>query len=61
MGGDYYSIHQRKYARLYLGDAAYWFNRADPSARDHAAIALPMILCEPCAETALRRVHNFLG
>ena len=55
------ALKHRKYARRYLGEAAYRFNR-----RFHLRELVPrllraMILCGPCAEPALRQASNFLS
>lgn len=61
IGGAYHALKHRKYARRYLGEAAYRFNR-----RFHLRELVPrllraMILCGPCAEPALRQASNFLS
>lgn len=61
MGGAYHSIHQRKYARRYLGEAAYRFNRRFRLREIMPRLLCAMILCAPCAEPALRHASNFLG
>jgi hypothetical protein len=61
ISGSYHAIRQAKYARRYLAEAAYRFNR-----RFHLAAMLPrllraMVLCKPCAEPSLRATGNFYG
>jgi len=61
ISGSYHAIRQAKYARRYLAEAAYRFNR-----RFHLATMLPrllraMVLCKPCAEPSLRATGNFHG
>ena len=61
ISGCYHAIRQGKYARRYLAEAAYRFNR-----RFHLPSLLPrlaraMMLCKPCAERPLRAASNFLG
>ena len=61
ISGSYHAIRQAKYARRYLAEAAYRFNR-----RFHLAAMLPrllraMVLCKPCAEPSLRATGNFHG
>jgi len=61
ISGCYHAIRQAKYARRYLAEAAYRFNR-----RFHLAAMLPrllraMVLCKPCAEPSLRATGNFHG
>lgn len=59
--GCYHALKQHKYARRYLAEAAYRFNR-----RFHLPELLPrllraMVLCTPCAEPLLRQASNFVG
>ena len=61
ISGCYHAVRQAKYARRYLAEAAYRFNR-----RFHLPSMLPrllhaMIACKPCAEPRLRDETNFLG
>ena len=61
ISGCYHAIRQGKYARRYLAEAAYSFNR-----RFHLPSMLPrlaraMMLCKPCAERPLRAASNFVG
>ena len=61
ISGCYHAVRQAKYARRYLAEAAYRFNR-----RFHLPSMLPrlvhaMLLCKPCAEPRLRAETNFLG
>jgi transposase-like protein len=61
ISGVYHSIRQAKYARRYLGEAAYRFNR-----RFHLREILPrlvhaMINCKPNPESRLRRTSNFVN
>src|SRR5690606_30139554 len=60
VSGCYHALDQAKYARRYLGEAAYRFNR-----RFHLPSMLPlllhaMILCKPSPEPLLRAETNFL-
>lgn len=61
ISGRYHAVRQAKYARRYLAEAAYRFNR-----RFHQSSMLPrllhaMMLCKPCAEPRLRTETNFVG
>lgn len=61
IGGTYHAFNQGKYARRYLGEAAWRFNR-----RFHLPSVLPallhaMIVCSAMPEPALRQASNFLG
>ncbi len=61
ISGRYHAVRQAKYARRYLAEAAYRFNR-----RFHLSSMLPrllhaMMLCKPCAEPRLRTETNFVG
>ncbi len=61
ISGCYHAIRHAKYARRYLAEAAYRFNR-----RFHLAALLPrlaraMVLCKPWPEPKLRAVDNFHG
>lgn len=59
ISGRYHSVRQAKYARLYLAEAAYRFNR-----RFHLRSMMPrllraMVLCKPHPEPVLRTASNF--
>ncbi len=61
IGGAYHAFKQHKYARRYLAEAAYRFNR-----RLHLPVFVPrllraMVLCRPCPEPWLRQASNFPG
>jgi len=61
ISGCYHAVRQAKYARRYLAEAAWRFNR-----RFHLPSMLPrlvhaMMLCKPCAEQRLRTETNFVG
>jgi transposase-like protein len=61
IGGTYHAFDQGKYARRYLGEAAWRFNR-----RFHLRSMLPqllhaMILCSSIPEPFLRQASNYLG
>lgn len=61
MSGAYHSIKQSKYARRYLGEAAYRFNRRFKLRDLLPRLLRAMIVCSPCAEPLLRQTGNFLG
>ena len=61
ISGCYHAVRQAKYARRYLAEAAWRFNR-----RFHLPSMLPrlvhaMLLCMPCPEPRLRDETNFIG
>ena len=61
ISGCYHAVRQAKYARRYLAEAAWRFNR-----RFHLSSMLPrlvhaMLLCKPCPEPRLRDETNFIG
>ena len=61
ISGCYHAVRQAKYARRYLAEAAYRFNR-----RYHLPSMLPrlaraMMLCRPCPERPLRAASNYVG
>lgn len=61
ISGRYHAFKQKKYARRYLGEAQYRFNR-----RFSLPDMLPRLLravaaCSPCAEPLLRQASNFLS
>ena len=54
-------MRQAKYARRYLVEAAYRFNRRFRLADMLPRLAQTMLLCRPLPEPNLRTVGNFLG
>lgn len=60
MGGAYHAIKQCKYARRYLGEAAYRFNRRFRLPEFVPRLLRAMVLCKPCPEPLLRLASNFL-
>ena len=61
IGGAYHAFDQKKYARRYLGEAAWRFNR-----RFHLPSMMPkllhaMILCSAIPKPILRQASNYLG
>jgi ISXO2-like transposase domain len=58
--GTYHALKQAKYARRYLAEAAYRFNRRFRLAEMPPRLARAMMLCAPCPERSLRLASNFL-
>ncbi|MDE1886429.1 MAG: IS1595 family transposase [Xanthomonadaceae bacterium] len=61
ISGSYHAIRQGKYARRYLAEAAYRFNRRFRLRELLPRLARAMMLCAPCAEPSLRLATNFHG
>ena len=61
ISGTYHAIRQAKYARRYLAEAAYRFNRRFRLADLLPRLAVAMMRCKPCAEPRLRLASNFHG
>jgi transposase-like protein len=61
ISGTYHAIRQAKYARRYLAEAAYRFNRRFRLADLLSRLAVAMMRCKPCAEPNLRLASNFHG
>lgn len=59
IGGRYHSIKQAKYARRYLAEAAYRFNRRFRLIDLLPRLLVAMAVCAPCAEPVLRLANNF--
>lgn len=59
IGGRYHAIKQAKYARRYLAEAAYRFNRRFRLGDILPRLLVAMTLCAPCAELVLRSATNF--
>ncbi|NDU92658.1 MAG: transposase, partial [Ferrovum sp.] len=57
----YHEIRQGKYARLYLAEAAYRFNRRFDLRAILLRLARAMMLCKPHPEPTLRMASNFHG
>lgn len=60
ISGSYHAIRQAHYARRYLAEAAYRFNRRFRLREMLPRLARAMMLCKPFAEPALRSASNFL-
>ena len=61
ISGVYHSVRQAKYARRYLGEAAYRFNRRFQLADLLPRLVHAMIQCHPRPEPRLRMASNFLS
>lgn len=61
ISGTYHAVRQAKYARRYLAEAAYRFNRRFRLADMLPRLAVAMMRCKPCAEPKLRLASNFHG
>ncbi len=61
ISGTYHAVRQSKYARRYLAEAAYRFNRRFRLREMLPRLARAMMLCKPHAEPVLRRATNFSG
>lgn len=61
ISGSYHTIRQGKYARRYLAEAAYRFNRRFRLREMLPRLARAMMLCKPHAERVLRMASNFHG
>lgn len=61
ISGCYHALKQRKYARRYLAEAAYRFNRRFRLPEMLPRLARAMLLCKPCPEPQLRAASNFVG
>lgn len=61
ISGRYHAIKQAKYARRYLAEAQYRFNRRFRLAEMLPRLARAFMLCKPCAESNLRLACNFHG
>ena len=59
MGGRYHYIRQTKYARRYLAEAAYRFNRRPQLHEILFHLVRAMMGCKPCAEPGLRMTNTF--
>jgi hypothetical protein len=61
ISGVYHAIRQSKYARRYLAEAAYRFNRRFRLPDMLPRLATALMRCKPCPEQALRAASNFHG
>ena len=60
LSGTYHALRQAKYARRYLAEAAYRFNRRFRLPEMLPRLLHAMIACRPCSEPMLRQTTNFL-
>lgn len=61
ISGVYHAIRQAKYARRYLAEAAYRFNRRFRLRDMLPRLATAMMRCKPCPEPVLREASNYHG
>lgn len=61
ISGRYHAIRHGKYARRYLAEAAYRFNRRFRLRELLPRLTRAMMLCAPCPERSLRLASNFLN
>jgi transposase-like protein len=59
MSGVYHAIGQAKYARRYLAEAAYRFNRRFRLKEMLPRLAVALMRCKPCPEPTLKAASNF--
>ncbi|KOR52633.1 transposase, partial [Xanthomonas oryzae] len=61
ISGTYHAVGQTKYARRYLAEAAYRFNRRFDLKQMLPRLATALLRCTPCPERVLRMASNFHG
>lgn len=61
LSGVYHAVRQAKYARRYLAEAAYRFNRRFHLRQMLPRLAAALMRCKPCPERVLRQASNFNG
>jgi len=61
ISGTYHAVRQHKYARRYLAEAAYRFNRRFALRELLPRLLRALVLYAPCAEPSLRRASNYLS
>lgn len=61
ISGRYHAIKHAKYARRYLAEAAYRFNRRFRLHEMLSRLLRAVVLCKPCPEPSLRCACNFHG
>ncbi|OLK97147.1 transposase, partial [Xanthomonas oryzae pv. oryzae] len=59
--GPSQGVGQAKYARRYLAEAAYRFNRRFDLKQMLPRLATALLRCTPCPERVLRMASNFHG
>lgn len=60
LSGVYHSIRQEKYARRYLAEAAWRFNRRFELKALLPRLTVAMVACSPYSERALRKATNYV-
>ena len=61
ISGSYHAVRQAKYARRYLAEAAYRFNRRFRLAELLQRLTVAMMRCKPHSEPKLRLATNVIG
>jgi transposase-like protein len=61
ISGTYHAVRQAKYARRYLAEAAYRFNRRFHLEQMLPRLTIGLMRCKPCPERVLRLASNFHG
>ncbi|WP_341809025.1 IS1595 family transposase [Xanthomonas oryzae pv. oryzicola] len=61
ISGTYHAVGQTKYARRYLAEAAYRFNRRFDLKQMLPRLATALLRCTPCPERVLPMASNFHG
>lgn len=61
ISGVYHAVRQAKYARRYLTEAAWRFNRRFDLCSLLPRLATALVRCKPCPEPILRAASNFHG
>jgi len=61
ISGTYHAVRQAKYARRYLAEAAYRFNRRFRLRDMLPRLAMTLMRCQPCPEPRLRVACNLHG
>lgn len=61
ISGVYHAVRQAKYARRYLAEAAWRYNRRCDQCSLLPRLATTLVRCKPCPEPILRAASNFHG
>lgn len=59
LSGVYHAIRQKKYARRYLAEATWRFNRRFDLTALVPRLIVAMVVCEPHPERVLRQATNY--
>jgi hypothetical protein len=59
LSGVYHSIQQKKYARRYLAEATWRFNRRFELTALVPRLTVAMVVCGPHPERVLRQARNY--